>query len=317
MKTLFSGIQPTGNLHLGNYLGAIKNWVSLQDKYNCLYSIVDLHALTGNLKATELKQNIFDLAVDLLAVGIDPKKSILFVQSAVIGHTELAWIFNTLTPITELNRMTQFKDKSEEQKNNINAGLLTYPVLQAADILLYKAEVVPIGEDQLQHLELTRLIARKFNNKYTEYFKGVQPSLSPIPRVMSLNNSTKKMSKSLGSASYISLRDDNKTVSQKIKKAVTDEAGIKNLLDLYYYFGDNQKHQKMSVDYTNQKLMNVELKEELTKAILTFLKPVQTKIKYFEKHPQEVEKYLASGAKQAQQIANKNLEEIKKLVGMI
>ncbi len=317
MKTLFSGIQPTGNLHLGNYLGAVKNWVDLQNKYSCIYSVVDLHALTGNITAKELKDNTLSLAIDLLAVGINPKKSILFRQSDVVGHTELAWIFGTLTPIAELNRMTQFKDKSEEQKNNINSGLLTYPVLQAADILLYKAEAVPIGEDQLQHLELTRVIARKFNNKYKTYFPTINPTLSPIPRVMSLNASNKKMSKSLGEPSYITLRDNKATITKKIKKAVADEAGVHNLLDLYYYFGDAKKHSTMKADFEANKLMNSKLKEELTKELIKFLKPIQTKIKHYEAHPKEVEKILANGAKQAQKIADKNLKEIKKLVGLI
>ncbi|MFA6466614.1 MAG: tryptophan--tRNA ligase [Patescibacteria group bacterium] len=315
-KTLFSGIQPTGNLHLGNYLGAIKNWVELQEKYQCIFSIVDLHALSSNIEAQKMRSNIFELAVDLLALGINPKKSILFQQSKVAEHTELTWIFNCLTPVAELERMTQFKDKAKEQISNINAGLFDYPVLMAADILLYKAEFIPVGEDQIQHVELTRIITKKFNNRFGQYFPEAQAILSPAKRLMALNNPAKKMSKSLGEASYIAIRDSEETIKQKIKKAVTDETGVKNLLELYSYFGDESKHKKMLSQHQEGKLMNVELKEELTKAIITFLTPVQKKIKALEKNPKQVEKILADGAKRAQKIAKQNMTAIRKIVGL-
>lgn len=316
MKTLFSGIQPTGNLHLGNYLGAIKNWVELQKKYNCIFSIVDLHALTGGINPTELQKNTSELAIDLLAVGIDPKKSILFTQSQVDGHTELAWLFNCLTPLGELTRMTQFKEKSDSQAQSTNAGLLIYPILQAADILLYKGEAVPVGEDQIQHIELTRIIARKFNNRYKKFFPEAQAVLSHTPRVMSLNQPDKKMSKSLGESSYIAIRDNKTTITKKIKKAVSDDKGIKNLLELYSYFGDHKQHQKMVADYSKGNLMNTQLKEELTKAIIKFLEPIQKKIKILEKNPKKVAKILADGSKRAQKIADQNMKEIRKLVGI-
>ncbi|MBU1202508.1 tryptophan--tRNA ligase [Patescibacteria group bacterium] len=316
MKTLFSGIQPTGNLHLGNYLGAIKNWVELQKKYNCIFSIVDLHALSSNITAQEIRKNIFDLAVDLIALGIDPKKSILFQQSKVAEHTELAWIFNCITPVSELERMTQFKDKAKEQSSNINAGLFDYPVLQAADILLYKAEAVPVGEDQIQHVELTRIIAKKFNNRFGQYFPEAQAVLSPAKRVMSLNNPDKKMSKSLGEASYIAIRDSRDTISKKIKKAVSDEQGTKNLLELYSYFGDKKKHTQMTKDFSARKLMNSQLKDELTISVLKFLEPIQKKILILEKNPAKVNKILDDGAKRAQKIASKNMSTIRKLIGI-
>ncbi len=316
MDKLTSGIKPTGKMHLGNYLGAVKNWVELQSTYNCSFFIADLHALTIEINQQTLQQQTFDLAVDLLAIGINPKKSILFKQSDVIGHAELAWIFNCLLPVSELERMTQFKDKSIKQNANVNAGLLTYPVLQAADILLYLAQFIPVGEDQVQHLELTRIIARKFNNRYGKFFPEVKPVLSPAKRIMSLNDSTKKMSKSLGESSYIAIRDDAETVSKKIKKAVTDEQGVKNLLELYSYFGDQKTHSKLAKDLSSGQLMNTELKDELTKTILAFLKPTQEKIKYYQAHPKEVEKILNDGAKKAQKIADKNLKEIKKIVGL-
>lgn len=315
MEKLISGIKPTGRPHLGNYLGAIKNWVELQDQYKCSFFIADLHSLTTKIKTEELRQQSSGTAVTLLALGINPKKSILFRQSDVVGHTELAWIFNCLIPVSELERMTQFKDETLRQPDNVNAGILTYPSLMAADILLYLAEYIPVGEDQLQHLELTRLVARKFNNRYGQFFPEVKPVLSPAKRVMSLNDPQKKMSKSLGEASYIALDDDPKIIAQKIKKAVTDEKGIKNLLELYSYFGSVDKHRGLSESYKKGSLMNTELKEELTKVILEFLQPVQEKIKYYQARPKEVEKILTDGAKKAQKEAEKNIKAIKNIIG--
>lgn len=316
MKKLFSGIQPTGKIHLGNYLGALKNWIDLQQKYNCLYSIVDLHALTIQIHPDELRANTLKVAIDLLALGIDPQKSILFRQSDVQEHTELSWIFNCLTPVAELERMTQYKDKSQSQPDNINAGLLTYPTLQAADILLYRSEFVPVGEDQLQHLELARIIARKFNNRYQRYFPEPKPVISPARRVMSLKYSDKKMSKSHGEASYIAIRDDEKTVTKKIKKAVTDKQGTMNLLELYSYFGDTNQYEKMMSSHKTGKLMNMQLKEELIKSLMEFLLPVQEKIKYYEDNKSEVEKILREGAKNAQKIAEQTMNQIKQIVGL-
>ncbi|MBT4349832.1 tryptophan--tRNA ligase [bacterium] len=315
MKRLVSGIKPTGNIHLGNYLGAIKNWVELQKEYECFFFIADLHALTIEIDPRDLKQQTHELIIDLLALGINPKKTTFFRQSDIIGHAELGWIFNCLMPVAELSRMTQFKDESQKNINNINAGLLTYPSLQAADILIYKGDVVPVGKDQLQHLELTRIAARKFNNRYKRYFPEIKPILSPAQRLMSLNNSKKKMSKSLGPASYIAIRDDEETVTHKIKKAVTDEAGVKNLLELYSYFGKKSKHQKMEKAHAAGKLMNSELKEELTLEILKFLKPIQIKIANYETQPLKIDKIIKNGAKKAQKIADKNLAEIKKIIG--
>jgi len=316
MNILVSGIQPTGQLHLGNYLGAIKNWLELQKKYQCFFFIADLHALTTKISAAELKKQTFEIIVDLLALGLDPKKAVIFRQSDIIGHAELTWIFNCLIPVAELNRMTQFKDKSKMQPDNINAGLLTYPVLQAADILLYKGEVVPVGEDQLQHLELSCKLARKFNHRYGQFFAEIQPILSPTPRLMSLNNPEKKMSKSVGEKSYVAIRDSKDIVSQKIKKAVADKKGVENLLTLYSYFGQNKKYQQMKTDFKAGKLMNANLKDELTKVILGFLEPLQKKIATYQKNPQTVNKIITQGNQQAQKIADQNLTEIKKIVGL-
>lgn len=318
MKILVSGIKPTGELHLGNYLGAIKNWVSLQNsgQYKCFFFIADFHALTIDIKPEDLRRQSFNLAVDLLSLGIDPKESIFFRQSDVIGHTELGWIFDCLIPVAELERMTQFKDMSQRSTNNTNAGLLTYPPLQAADVLLYNGEFVPIGEDQVQHLELSRIIARKFNNRYQKHFPEMKPVLSPTPRVMSLNQSDKKMSKSLGASSYIALRDDEQTITAKIKKAVTDEQGVKNLLELYSYFGDPDQHQAMIELFQQGKLMNVDLKKKLTEVITEFLRPIRTRRHEFEKNPKKINKILADGAAAAQKIADKNLGQIKKIIGL-
>jgi len=316
MKKLFSGIKPTGKIHLGNYLGALKNWVDLQNKYECIYSIVDMHALTIDIHPDELRDNSMKLAIDLLALGLDPKKSLLFRQSDVVGHTDLAWVFNCLVPVSELERMTQFKDEAAKNTGNINAGLLTYPSLQAADILLYRAEAVPVGEDQLQHLELTRIIARKFNNRYQRYFPEAKPVISPARRVMSLKYPDKKMSKSHGEASYIAIRDDEKTIAKKIKKAVTDEKGILNLLELYSYFGTPTKYQELMVLHKSGKLMNMQLKEELTKVVIEFLKPIQEKIAYYEDNQSKVEKILRDSAKKAQRQANQTMTQVKQIVGL-
>ena len=316
MNKLLSGIKPTGKVHLGNYLGALKNWVDLQEKYQCLYFIADLHALTIKISPEELRDNSLQLAIDLLSLGIDPKKSVLFRQSDVVGHTELAWIFNCLTPVSELERMTQFKDESKRYPDNVNAGLLTYPVLQAADILLYRAEAVPVGEDQLQHLELSRIIARKFNNRYQRYFPEAKPVISPARRVMSLKYPEKKMSKSHGETSYIAIRDNEKTIAQKIKKAVTDDQGVLNLLELYSYFGDPKKYEQMMNEHKARKLMNTTLKEVLTKAIWEFLQPIQEKITYYENNKSKVETILRDGAKEAQKIADQTMAQVKQLVGL-
>ncbi len=325
-KILFSGIQPTGNIHIGNYLGALKNWVDLQDKYTTIYSIVDWHALSIDQDPKEYKNRVLETAIDLLAIGVNPKKSILFAQSQVTGHTELAWIFNTLMPISELERMTQYKDKAKQNKHNINAGLFNYPVLQAADILLYKAEVVPIGEDQVQHIELANTILRKFNNKYGQYFKPVKPMLTKGARIMSLTKPDKKMSKSLGDNNYISLRDDPDTIKSKVAKAVTDTGpagadkkslGVHNLFELLHLFTNDEVVEKYEKQHNDGSIKYSEMKEELAEAIIKTLKPIQKRIKELEKKPKKVEAILEKGAKRAQVIANANMEDIRDKVGLL
>ncbi len=229
-QTIFSAIQPSGELHIGNYLGALKNFVELQDKYNCFFFIADYHSITENYDPKEKPKQIFDLALDFLAAGLDPEKCTLAVQSQIPEHTELAWIFNTVTPISELQRMTQFKDKSQNQEKNINMGLFDYPVLQAADILMYKTDAVPVGQDQLQHIELTRKIARFFNNKFGKTFPEPKDMITETPKIMSLTDPTKKMSKSHGAKSYLGINDEPEVIKKKLRKAVS-ASNLKELFD--------------------------------------------------------------------------------------
>lgn len=243
-QRIVSGIQPSGALHIGNYLGAIKNFVDLQNsgKYECFFFIADLHSLSEDYKPEEKTKDIYATVAALLSLGVDPKKSTLFIQSQITGHTELAWLFSTVVPVTELERMTQYKDKAARQKKNINAALLTYPILQAADVLLYNGECVPVGKDQEQHIELMRVIAKKMNNTFHTDFPEPKPLFTDAPKIASLRDPQKKMSKSLGSAHVLNIFDDEKSTEKKIKKAVTaknittNDPGTDNLIRLYQYF---------------------------------------------------------------------------------
>ncbi len=320
---LFSGIQPTGELHIGNYLGALKQWVEMQTDYQAIFCVVDYHSLTEDFDPKKKQQQIFDTAVDFLACGLDPEKSIIFVQSHVSEHTELAWIFNCLTPVSELERMTQYKDKALRQQANINMGLFDYPVLMAADILLYKAGIVPVGEDQVQHVELARLIARKFNNRFGQFFPEPQPKLSQAKRIMSLSDPNKKMSKSLGSKSYIALSDSPETIISKIKSATTDSGNVQgsgggqNLLYLLKEFVQDEKLiKKFEVDYQKGQLKYSELKPVLAESIIAFLNPIRKKREELLKDKKYIEKILRLGAAKASRIADKNLSAIKKIIGL-
>lgn len=324
-KILFSGIQPTGEIHIGNYLGAIRNWANLQNEqeYNCVFSIVDLHAITVNYDPKKYQEKLLDLAATLLACGIDPKKSILFLQSSVKEHAELCWLLNTITPVSELYRMTQFKDKSSKNEKNINIGLLDYPVLMAADVLLYGTEIVPVGEDQSQHLELTNIILKKFNNKFGEFFKKVNPYITTGAKIMSLNDPEKKMSKSIP-GSYISLSDTPDEIRKKVSRAVTDSNfdkemshGVKNLFDLLLFFNAKEVHDKFLKQYKDKTIKYSELKSELTNVIIKELEPIQKKKQELIKNPKKIKNILDSGAKQAQKIATKNMIDIKKRMGLI
>lgn len=321
---LISGIQPTGNFHIGNYLGAVQNWVRLQNsgKYNMFIFIPDLHSLTGNLTPEDRKRLMTTAAIELIACGIDPKKTTLFIQSHVPEHTELAWIFNCVTPIAELYRMTQFKDKSERQEKNINTGLLTYPILQSADILLYKAEVVPVGQDQVQHVELTRDIARFFNKRFGEYFPEPKHLLSEVPKVMSLLEPTKKMSKSLGEGHVIELADEPETIEKKLKKAVTateggnTSPGVQSLLLLLKNFGTEEQYLQYVQAEKQGSIRYGDLKRDLAMAIANHFENFRIMRASLFKNPKRIQTILEEGAEKAHMVAAKTMKETRKLVGV-
>lgn len=328
MGRVLSGVQPTGNLHLGNYLGAIRHWVTMQEQHECLYCIVDLHAITVPQNPEELKNATLEVAAAYIACGIDPKHSAIFHQSAVPEHTELAWILGCKTPLGWLNRMTQFKEKAGKKKDQASLGLYGYPVLMAADILLYKATHVPVGEDQKQHLELARDIAGAFNREYDQ-------DLIPLPeplilgettRVMSLRDGTTKMSKSDTSEnSRIHLTDDNDTIARKIKKAKSDmldgvtydideRPEATNLLNIYAALsGENLtavKEKFSSAAFSD-------FKSDLADIAIAHLTPIREKLIELKQNPDYVQSVLEQGAEAARIIAGKNINEIKKTVGFL
>ncbi|MCK5123190.1 MAG: tryptophan--tRNA ligase [Candidatus Pacebacteria bacterium] len=320
-QTIFSAIQPSGELHIGNYLGALKNFVELQDKYNCFFFIADYHSITGDYDPKEKSKQILNLALDFLAIGLDPQKCTIAVQSQIPEHTELAWIFNTITPISELQRMTQFKDKSQNQEKNINMGLFDYPVLQAADILMYKAYGVPIGQDQIQHIELTRKIARFFNNKFGETFPEPKDIITETPKIMSLTDPTKKMSKSHGPKSYIGINDEPEVIERKIKKAISTTEYNKDIYSFYASllenFGTEKNKDYFAKQFKNQDLKFSELKDALAEDIANYFKNFRKKRKELEKNPEEVKKILDEGAEKAREIARETMREAKEKVGLV
>ncbi|PIY85686.1 tryptophan--tRNA ligase [bacterium CG_4_10_14_0_8_um_filter_33_57] len=323
---IFSGIQPSGTLHIGNYLGAIVNWVKLQEEYESFFCIVDLHAITVKQDPKILKQKIREVAAIYLATGIDLQKSVIFVQSHRSEHAELGWILNTITYISELERMTQFKDKSKRHSENINTGLFDYPVLMAADILLYKTKIVPVGEDQLQHIELTRDIAKRFNNTFGETFIVPKADIrKDTARIMGLDNPSEKMSKSAKSLyNYIALTDSADTIREKIKKAVTDtgkeikydeknKPAISNLLNIYRGFTD-EPISEIEERYRNKGY--ADFKKDLAEVIINGLEKFHQKFNQLQKEPQYLEKILKDGADKAGKVAIPALEEVKNKVGL-
>jgi len=320
-QTIFSAIQPSGELHIGNYLGALKNFVELQNKYNCFFFIADYHSIMENYDPKEKSSQIFNLALDFLAAGLDPKKCVIAVQSQVSEHTELAWIFNTITPISELQRMTQFKDKSQNQEKNINMGLLDYPVLQAADILMYKANAVPVGQDQFQHIELTRKIARFFNNKFGETFPEPKDLITKTPKIMSLTNPTKKMSKSHGAKSYLGINDEPEVINKKMRKAISTTEYNKNIYDFYASllenFGTEKNKDYFAKQFKNQNIKFSELKDALAEDISNYFAPFREKRKELESKPDYVKKVLSDGAERARKIARETMKEVKEKVGLV
>ena len=317
---IFSGIQPTGELHIGNYLGAIKQWVILQEKNDCIFCVVDLHALTSPYEKEKLQELIKEKIIIYLASGIDPNKSIIFIQSKMKEHSELAWLLNTITPLGDLNRMTQYKDKSEKFKKNLNAGLLNYPILMASDILLYQTEVVPVGIDQKQHVELARTIAKKFNSKFGETFKIPEVSIPKMgAKIMSLTEPTKKMSKSDNPESRIGIFDSKEEIEKKIKRATTDsesivkydpikKPGISNLLTIYSLISDTPIKE---LKFENYK----ELKERLSSLLINFLSPFREKRDKIK--DSEIEEILKLGEEKAREIAEKTMLEVKRNMGLM
>ncbi|MEK7115209.1 MAG: tryptophan--tRNA ligase [Patescibacteria group bacterium] len=325
-KKLLSGIQPSGRLHIGNYLGALKNFVDLQNsgQYQCLFFIADLHSLTEDFDPAQKKQQVLDLLASYLAAGLDAKKSLLFIQSHVPAHSELAWILSTITPFGELGRMTQFKDKSEQQQENINVGLFTYPILMAADIILYDTKFVPVGEDQIQHLELTRTLVRRFNNKFGETFVEPQALLTKTPRVMSLQDPTRKMSKSQPEGCLF-IDDAPEEIERKIMSAVTDsgleikydrenKAGISNLLEIYSSLS-GQEISIIEQEFNNKKYS--QFKKSLAKLVKKYFAPFQRKKEKLLTKPEKLEKIALRGAKEANKIANEKIKLVKSKLGLL
>ncbi len=322
---LVSGIQPSGRLHIGNYLGALKNFVDLQNsgKYDCYFFIADYHSLTENFNPAEKPAQILNLAADFLAAGLDPKKSKIFIQSAVPESAELSKILEMVTPFGELQRMTQFKDKAATQKENINVGLFNYPVLMAADILLYDAKFVPVGEDQLQHLELARTLARKFNSRFGQTFFEPKEILTANPRVMSLDDPTKKMSKSRpGGCLFID--DEPEVIKSKVRGAVTDsesvvkydpkhKAGISNMLEIMSGLSGKSINE-VEKGFTG---MNYgELKHSLADYVADYFEKFRKKKAALLKKPAGIKSALRSGAAKAHKVAERKMTEVKKKIGL-
>jgi tryptophanyl-tRNA synthetase len=321
-RRILSGVQPSGEAHLGNYLGAFRQWVDLQDTYDCLFCIVDQHAITGQYDPALLPQRIFDMAISLLAVGLDPKRCSIFVQSEVPEHTELAWLFNAVTPVGELERMTQYKDKSAKLES-IPAGLLNYPILQAADILIYRADAVPVGEDQLQHLELTREIARKWNTQYGELFPEPQAIVGGTGRILGLDGEA-KMSKSLGNT--VGILAEPEEVWSQVRTAVTDPQRIRkddpgrpevcNVYSLHEYFSDPSELPDIAEKCRTAQRGCVECKKILSESVADEFAPFRERATYYRKRPEEVMDILAEGARRASGLAQETMSDVRRRMGM-
>ncbi len=323
-KVLYSGMQATGNLTLGNYLGALKNWLTLSDEYECFYGVVDLHSITIRQDPAELRKRARALLTLYIAAGLDPEKNCIYYQSHVSGHAELAWILNCFTYMGELNRMTQFKDKAAKHADNINAGLFTYPILMAADILLYQADVVPVGVDQMQHLEITRDIAQRFNGIYGDVFTVPEAYFGKVgAKIMSLQDPTKKMSKSDENPNAsIYLMDDPDTIMRKFKRAVTDsegqilyrdeQPGIKNLIDIYC--ACTGKTPDETVREFDGKGYG-EFKPAVGEVVVAVLKPLQERVAELNKDKAYIDSVIKKNGEKAQYFANKTLRKVQKKVG--
>ncbi len=325
-KIIFSGMQPSYYLNLGNYLGALKNWALLQDEYNCLYCVVDMHAITVRQNPAELRKFSRDLFIQYIAAGLDPEKNIIYMQSHVSGHAELSWILNCFTYNGELSRMTQFKEKSQRFAENINAGLFTYPVLMAADILLYQTDLVPVGEDQRQHLELTRDIAMRMNNIYGNLFKVPEPFIPKVgAKIMSLQEPSKKMSKSDDNKNnVVYILDEPDLIMNKVKRAVTDSGsgirysedkpGVSNLLTIYCSI-TGKTFAEAEKDFDG--FGYGKFKEAIGETIVDCLRPVQQKFKALSEDKEYVDNLIKSNAEKANYMAQKTLRKVHKKIGFV
>jgi len=324
MTRVFSGIQPSGELHIGNYLGAVQNWVRLQSQHECLFCVVDLHAITQPYDAAALPQLTIDMAISLYAAGLDPERCIVFVQSHVVEHTELNWLLTSVTPLGELERQTQFKDKSQRQES-VAMGILAYPVLQAADVLLYKASLVPVGEDQVQHLELMREIARRWNARYGEgYFPEPQPLLTKTRRVLGLDGKA-KMSKSLGNT--IGLFESPEAIWEKLRPAATDPARVTrkdpgtpeicNIFTLHQGFSPPEVVEEVAVKCRTAGWGCIDCKRTLADHMIATLKPMRERAEALKRDPQGVMARLRAGAGKARALAQRTITEVRDRMGFL
>jgi tryptophanyl-tRNA synthetase len=329
MKSVLSGVQPTGDLHIGNYFGAIQNWVRLQDNYECRYCVVDYHSMTMPYNAVQLRENTWNMVFQLLACGVKPEN--LFIQSLVPEHTELGWILNCVTSYGELQRMTQFKDKSDQLKETdgdafISVGLFDYPVLQAADILIYHADYVPVGKDQEQHLELSRNIAQRFNHQFgKEYFIHPEPLFTETPKILSPADPNRKMSKSLGEKHYINLFGEEDRVRKQIKSAVTDtgdtpagemSAGVKNLFELMRACGNQEAHNSLMEDYKNGSLRYSDLKEHTANTLIGLITPFRERLAALKADKRTVKQQIQESSAVVRQRAQRTMQEVRELTGL-
>jgi tryptophanyl-tRNA synthetase len=324
-KRLFSGMQPTGGLHVGNWLGALRNWARMLDSggYECLFCVVDAHAVTVDYDVKQMPARSFDVALTYMACGLDPERSTIFLQSDVPGHMELAWYLGSVTPMGELSRMTQFKEKSDEHKHNVNSGIFTYPILMAADVLLYKAEVVPVGDDQVQHLELAREICRRFNARYGDTFPEPQPKLSTTPRIMGLDGKA-KMSKTRGNA--IELFDEPRAIEKKLKGAFTDPQKLRlgdpgrpeicNVFTMHTALQSAEAIAEIASGCRSGTLPCGECKLRLRDVMLAELAPVRERGLALKAEPKRVLTVLQNGAEHARSIADKTLAEVRHAMGL-
>lgn len=324
MGRVFSGIQPTGEIHIGNYVGALRQWVSLMDRHECIYAVVDYHAITVEYDTGLMAGRSLDTAIILIACGLDPEKCHLLIQSQVPEHTELAWIFNCVTPIGEVERMTQFKDKSRQHKANINMGLMDYPVLQAADILVYRAGFVPVGEDQVQHIELSREIARKFNARFGNVFPEPAEVLSAAPRILGTEGKN-KMSKTLNN--YIGILEDESSIWEKLRTAVTDVARVRrsdpgnpdvcNIYTMHRAFSPEGIMEELREGCRSASMGCIDCKRLLLKGMMAELAPIREKAFSLRENKDYVMDALKKGASECKRMAEETMDEVRSALGLL